>query len=385
MWHRRWLPILIGLVLLEGSVTVCAEPSEGKIVSKEEGAVRSDIHADEEVVFYPSCGHFDEEAKTWSVPIHGIIYEPEHDSRRRNALLASIRKMMEMDSEDLKSQYLDRRLRLFLVDNERGQEIQIRIGDAVFEVGTSEPNGHFYGTLCLTADDVERVVEKGADGAWLPFEAVIRPSDERRFPGHVQLIEATGLSVISDVDDTIKDSQVGNRKTLLANTFLRKFKPVAGMSELYRQWADLGIAFHYVSGSPWQLYLPLAEFIEAEQFPRGSFHLKHFRLKDRSMVSMLQSQETHKLAGIEPILEIYPQRRFILIGDSGEQDPEIYAKVARKYPEQIVAVFIRNVTNETSDNPRFSAVRAQLGDVRFELFDEPDSLSNVIREIAHEE
>ena len=103
------------------------------------------------------------------------------------------------------------------------------------------------------------------------------------------------------------------------------------------------------------------------------------------MVAMLQSQEAHKLAAIEPILETYPKRRFILIGDSGEQDPEIYAKVATKHGGQVVAVFIRNVTNETSDNARFSAVREQLGDVPFELFDQPKSLSNTIREIAHGE
>ena len=183
MWHRRWLPVLMGLVLLEGNATLCAEPSEGKTVSKEEEAVRSDIHADEEVVFYPTYGHFDEESESWTIPIHGIIYEPEHDSRSRNALLASIRKMMEMDAEDLKSQYLDRRLRLFLVDNERGQKIHIRIGDAVFAVGTSESNGHFYGTLPLAAEDVERLAEKESGVEWLTFEAVTRSSDERRFMG----------------------------------------------------------------------------------------------------------------------------------------------------------------------------------------------------------
>ncbi len=386
MSHCLRLVAAMGLALvLETCVAFCAEPAEGVTVSKDERKIRSDISADEEVVFYPTYGRFDEESETWSIPIHGIIYEPEYESRKRNALLSIIRKTWPMEENDLKSQLLDQRLRLFLVDNERGQEIHVRVGGSIFKVGTSEPNGHFRGELSLAADEVEPLAaeEMGAD--WLTFEAVTRPSDVRRFFGRVQLIEPKGLSVISDIDDTIKDSNVRNRKVLIANTFLRKFKPAAGMAELYRQCADQGMVFHYVSGSPWQLYLPLAKFIVDEHFPKGSFHLKHFRLKDRSMANLLQSQETHKLSLIEPILEAYPERRFILIGDSGEQDPEIYAKVATKYPGQVMAVFIRNVTEETSDDPRFVAVREQLGEVRFELFDEPELLRTVIRAIGREE
>ncbi len=370
----------IGLLLL---VENCAgaEPKEGQTVTKEERAGRSDISADEEVVFYPTYGSHDEERGTWTLPIHGIIYEPESDSRRRGAFAVSIRKALGLEADDTKSEFLDRRLRLFLVDNERDQEIFVRIGDHVYGAGTSEANGHFRRTIVLADGDVERLVETDVDGDWLLFEAVARPTDRRKFKGRVQLIEPAGVSIISDIDDTIKHSEVGDRKALLANTFLRKFKPAEGMPGLYRQCAELAIAFHYVSGSPWQLYLPLAEFLEAEEFPKGSVHLKQFRLKDRSIVSVLQSQEATKLGAIEPILAAYPERRFILIGDSGEQDPEIYAKVAKKYGKQVVAVFIRNVTGEGSDDPRFLAVQEQLGDVRFQLFEESESLLPVIREI----
>ncbi len=69
------------------------------------------------------------------------------------------------------------------------------------------------------------------------------------------------------------------------------------------------------------------------------------------------------------------------MGDSGEEDPEIYAKVARKHAGQVAGLFIRNVTGEADDDPRFTAVREGLEDVRFELFEEPESLSEAIREI----
>jgi hypothetical protein len=372
------------VLMLEACLTFCAEPEEGIGVSKDEQTIRSDISADEEVVFYPTSGRFDEQNKTWTIPIHGIIYEPEYDSRKRNALLATIRKVLQVGEGDLKSQFLDQRLRLFLVDNERGQEISVRIGQRVFEAGTSLPNGHFRNTLSLDAEDVEPLIERETGADWLTYEAVTRSTDRRKFSGRVRLIGPAGLSVISDIDDTIKVSNVRNRKVLFTNTFLREFRPVVGMAPLYRQGAELDMAFHYVSGSPWQLYLPLAEFMESEGFPKGTFHLKHFRLKDRTRAALLQSQESYKLAAIEPILEAYPKRRFILIGDSGEQDPEIYAKVAKKYAGQVVAVLIRNVTEEATDNPRFLAVQEQLGKIRFELFEEPDSLRPIIAVIAKE-
>ncbi len=154
------------------------------------------------------------------------------------------------------------------------------------------------------------------------------------------------------------------------------------MPELYQECASEGVVFHYVSGSPWQLYLPLSEFLVAEGLPLGSFDLKHFRLKDPStLAGLLQSQETVKLPAINRILAAFPQRRFVLIGDSGEQDPEIYATVAREHGERIEAIIIRNVTSEDVDNERFKTVRKGLGKVRFHLFELPAEISPVVEEI----
>ena len=99
---------------------------------------------------------------------------------------------------------------------------------------------------------------------------MLRRGDTRRFTGRVQLVEPQGRSVISDIDDTIKITGVGDPQAMLANTFLRPLRPVPGMATLYRQWADRGAVFHYVSASPWQLYAPLADFLAAEQFPAGT-------------------------------------------------------------------------------------------------------------------
>ncbi len=124
----RCLAVISLLLVLESSAGcgAGAGPTEGESVSQARRTVRSDISADEEVVFYPTYGHYDEDRQTWTIPIHGIIYEPENDSRRRNALVLSIRKTLQLEADESDSQFLVRRLRLFLADNERGQEISVR-------------------------------------------------------------------------------------------------------------------------------------------------------------------------------------------------------------------------------------------------------------------
>jgi phosphatidate phosphatase APP1 len=354
-------------------------PSEAATPGGEQPARTSDIRRDEEVVFFSTSAHQSADGKTWTLPIHGVVHEPEKDSLRRGALVLAVRKSLDLKPGTPESENLDRRLRLFLVDNESGKKILVRIGTKAYEAGESEPNGHFQATILLAAAEVASLADRrNADGGWLSFEAILPTADRRRFSGRVQLIGPEGLSVISDIDDTIKDSQVGDTRAVLANTFLRKFKPVAGMPELYRRLAQAGAVFHYVSGSPWQLYPLLAEFVDAEGYPRGSFDLKHFRLKDRSMLGLLQSQEATKLRAIEPILAAYPERRFILIGDSGEQDPEIYTKIARDHPGRVAAIFIRAVRGEKIGDERFQTLRKGLQGVRLELFEHPETIARLV-------
>jgi phosphatidate phosphatase APP1 len=159
----------------------------------------------------------------------------------------------------------------------------------------------------------------------------------------VRLIPPQGISVISDIDDTIKISGVTSKKELLTNTFLKEFRAVPGMVDFYRRLARNGTPFHYVSCSPWQLYPPLVEFMDKEGFPIGSLHLKSFRMKDQTFINLFRSPDTLKLRSIESIMKLYPERQFILIGDSGERDPEIYGDIARKYPGQILHIFIRSL------------------------------------------
>jgi hypothetical protein len=320
----------------------------------------SPIAKDEVVVFFPSLGR-EEEDGSWRTEVHGWIFEPEEGSLLRSAGLGLLRRALGVDPQGGEAELFEKRARPFLADSERSKAISIRLGGKVHALEPSGPNGHLRGTLRLSGDEAATLLTAPAAlPCRLRFEAVMRRGDERTFSGEVFLLEAAGLSIVSDIDDTVKVSEVRDRKALLANTFLREFRAVPGMAEAYRAWAEAGASFHYVSASPWQLYEPLASFLRDGGFPAGSFHLKTFRWKDSSFFSLFASPEEYKKETIGKLLESYPRRRFILIGDSGEKDPEAYGALARKHPGQVERILIRDVTEEGPEAPRYQRAFAGL-------------------------
>jgi len=105
--------------------------------------------------------------------------------------------------------------------------------------------------------------------------------------------------------------------------------------------------FHYVSASPYQLFEELDSFFQSIGFPPATYHLKKIRVKDKSVLQLLADPKNYKLRQIEPLFKRFPDRKFILVGDSGEKDPEVYTELFQKYPSQIEHVWIRNVNNAT--------------------------------------
>ncbi|KAI9228327.1 MAG: hypothetical protein DHS80DRAFT_1343, partial [Piptocephalis tieghemiana] len=159
--------------------------------------------------------------------------------------------------------------------------------------------------------------------------------------GVVRLIEPHGISVISDIDDTIKDTGViEGRRTVLSNTFLSQLREVPGMSDTYNDWWKQGAEFHYVSNSPWQLYPLIEEFLGIYKFPPGSLHLRMLPGVFQGRYNPIQG----KRQAILEIMRDFPHRRFILVGDSGEMDMEMYSAIAEERPGQVLKIFIRDVT-----------------------------------------
>jgi len=158
------------------------------------------------------------------------------------------------------------------------------------------------------------------------------------------------FGVISDIDDTVLVTGATSllqtaRLTFLGNAYTRL--PFAGVAAFYRalQSGPITTLFnpiYYVSSSPWNLYDLLVDFFRIQGVPKGPILLRDLGL-DPSLLSS-QSHHTHKLAMIRNVLAVNPQLPFVLIGDSGQQDPEIYAQVVRENPGRIKAIYIRDVS-----------------------------------------
>ena len=341
-------------------------------------AMSSDIKSDEEVVFYPTSAYQDTRSGQWTVPFHGIIFEPEESSLKRRALISLLRRNLDLDRDDERSEIFRERISKFLVDNERGNRIVVRIGTRDVALDKSGPNGHFHGSLTLSDAEARRLLdEHGSGDRWVKYAAVVKDSEERTFAGRVQFVEPKGISVISDIDDTIKISKVTDRKELLRNTFLRPFVAVPGMAARYQAWAKKGAVVHYLSASPWQLYEALKAFRQDAKFPAGSFQLRKFRLKDASALDFLASSAPYKTQAIDDLLTAFPRRQFAFVGDSGENDPEIFAAAYRKHPGRVARIMIRNVTEANRDDARFRKAMKAVPADRWQLFDKADELDDL--------
>ena len=147
------------------------------------------------------------------------------------------------------------------------------------------------------------------------------------------------------------------------------------MAQVYNEWFEHDVSLHFVSSSPWQLYPALEEFLDKNDFPRSSFSLKPVRFRDETLLDLFKKGTETKPVAIEKLLRTYLDRKFILVGDSGEQDPEVYAALIRQHPDQILKVYIRNVTQGAADDERFESVFKNIQKDRWRLFDDPLTLT----------
>ena len=158
------------------------------------------------------------------------------------------------------------------------------------------------------------------------------------------------FGVISDIDDTIvrthATSLLGMTRSIIRNAAARL--PFEGIADLYRALHVERNPVFYVSSSPWNLYELLHDFMEINGIPHGPMFLQDWGIDEATLI--LDSHTDHKLEQVQTLVDYYPELRFILIGDSGQHDPEIYLRVIQSHPGRIVAAFIRDVTPDLRDH-----------------------------------
>jgi phosphatidate phosphatase APP1 len=338
------------------------------LIPSSSSAQTSNLKPDQDVVFYPALAYPIGKGK-WEIQFHGCVFEPE----KRVIPIALLRQILALDHVHFtaaENKLFKERARLFMIDEKGGRRIVIRLGDTTYKLGKSQANGQFVATLTFTEAEIKTLRQSVTN-----FQLVLKPNDTRQFTGDIHYVDEAGVIVISDIDDTIKVTAVGNRNAALRNTFLLPFKAVDGMPELYRGWAATNHAeFFYVSASPWQLYAPLADFIHKSDFPPGAFFLKTVDIKDKTFFALFENPDQYKPGVIEPLMKRFPHRKFVLVGDSGEQDPEIYAALARKFPGQVSHIFIRDLSGGAQQE-RFSKAFEGLAPGLWKTFTDPSEIS----------
>jgi phosphatidate phosphatase APP1 len=186
---------------------------------------------------------------------------------------------------------------------------------------------------------------------FVPTHVRILASDKLSATEKVLITASQGISVISDIDDTIKHSAIGSgAREIFRNVFIRDLVDLTidGVREWYNRMAEMGVPFHYVSNSPWQLYPVISKYFELAGLPPGSFHLKQY---SGMLQGIFEPVAERKKVTLDKIARDFPERNFILIGDSGEADLEVYTDFVLENPGRVVAVFIRDVT--TTEGPGF--------------------------------
>src|SRR5436190_7944902 len=335
----------------------------------------TNLVGEDRVVLFPSVAQLSPDGEDWIVDVHGDVSAAVKVSFGKRMLLKLLKRAMRAREEEVASGLFQERIARFIAADQRGRRIAVRIGDKVFRLPKkTRGNGHFQAAVRIPGGLVRECAESAAVGAerYLELEVVGAGAT-----GQAYLVKPTGLSIISDIDDTLKHSHVSCKRTLLANTFLRPFETIPGMAPLFREWWAEGAAFHYVSSSPWQLYEHLAEHLASEGFPTGSFHLKAFRRRDHLLRRILMLRRSGKLGVIRGLFKKFPQRRFLLVGDSGEHDPEIYGALARRYPQQVAGILVRQLAGERNLRRRYARAFRRVDPALLRLYHEAAELADV--------
>lgn len=185
---------------------------------------------------------------------------------------------------------------------------------------------------------------------WYPYELYWKRNN-KQFSSEFYLSDVHETGVISDIDDTLLVSHSTRliRKmalVLFRNAHSRKTIPFLKNWHAYIR--DLNDTAHprdffYVSNSEWNLYDFLIDFFSINELPKGIFFLKELKKGFRDLISTGRVNDNHKINAIEFLLRFYPEKKYILVGDNGQKDMDIYQEIVSKYHSRIKGVMIRKL------------------------------------------
>ena len=318
----------------------------------------------------------------WEVRIEGRIYESDTGglwcAAARRTVHGLVTDGLGIPLNARESDTLERRAARLTTDGERNKRVRVAVGHSskVAESSKSDSAGFFAVEAVIDESELDRWAYTLPDGVRQLSVALIPPRGAPRVVrSTISFWPKQGTSMVSDIDDTVKVTEINNHRAMLRRTFLESFEAVPGMAARYRSWRDFGTQLHWISNSPWQLRAPLAAFLEQAGFPDAHLTLRKLDLCTlKDLFELIGSDENPKEAAVERLVRGYPERHFVLVGDAGEEDPEVYGRIARRWPDTKFTIFIRRVGPRTSDT-RFEQAFKELPNARWQVFDDPQALS----------
>ncbi|MFS4482457.1 App1 family protein [Hyunsoonleella sp. 2307UL5-6] len=244
----------------------------------------------------------------------------------------------------------------FESDEIRNTELTVKIGDDKILHTRTDDSGYF-----LVDETVENLMNYMNSEGWIHMQWSFKTKHlnriiklDNKFPGEMLVPSPKcKFGVISDIDDTILHTGLVStlKWRVIYNTIFKsagKRSPLDGAPEFYHLLhqgtsKDEANPMFYVSHSPWNLYRYLDYFLKKNNFPKGPIILRNFPTPFQKKI---EGEKPQKQKEILNLLQTYPHLNFILIGDSGEHDPDIYKEIAQHYPDRISAIYLRSVKHK---------------------------------------
>lgn len=220
--------------------------------------------------------------------------------------------------------------------------------------------------------------------SWHRADIEVSTAADRLVRTHTEIYvpaEETDLLVISDIDDTVMFTGVAEKLKMLYRLFVKTaerrtaFPGVAALYQALHRGADgkLERPILYVSRGPWAIYEMLEAFFQLNRIPVGPIlFLREWGLSWRH--PWPRKAEDHKRELIERMLKLFDDVPCVLIGDSGQHDPEVYTEIVKAHPGRIAAIYIRRVDNNPDREAAINRLREELVGSDCELILAADSL-----------
>jgi hypothetical protein len=262
-------------------------------------------------------------------------YFVKHSGRDLSEAVASVSEKLGITDDDEAKATVAKRLEPFADQILPAHAVEIDLLGTPVRLGPSGRDGISSDELAIPGSDYK-------DGHIATATAVSAEAT----PFNITFAKPKGWAVLSDVDDTIKKTLTSSPIGILRTTFAEEPEPVKGMPELYKHIAEKlnNPPFFYLSASPYNLYPFLRSFRE-QYYPHGTMILRDASWMNLGgfLANLTQGTESYKVDRIEKVNSWFPKRKFILIGDSTQTDPESYGEAYRKHGKWIGAIYIRKV------------------------------------------